>query len=173
MEEEKKEQEAPKEDLQKTAAPQDVKGFLAQIEATLYEYMVKKAPFALPIGVKEFIVKFSPYLIIVMAVLALPAMLGAIGLTTVLAPVAMVAGGYSWGPLLIISLIVSFAVIIMEIIAVPGLFKRSRGAWNILFYASLVSLVGGLLSLQGLIGTIIGAIIGWYILFQIRDMYKN
>lgn len=160
---------------QQTQAPQpksDIKGIAGQLEAMLDEYMVKKAPFALPLGVKEFIVKVSPYLIIISAILMLPVILAAIGISAILAPVALV-GGSTWGFSAIISLVVAVVVIIMELMAVPGLFKRSKKGWRLVFYASIVSLIGSILSINGIIGGIIGAIIGWYILFQVKDMYKN
>ncbi|MDO8240504.1 MAG: hypothetical protein Q7T51_00770 [Candidatus Moranbacteria bacterium] len=152
-----------------------------QLEAMLDEYMVKKAPFALPKEVKEFIVKVSPYLIIIFAVMGLPVILAAIGLTAVLTPFSMMGGygyygygyGYGWGFATIVSLAVAVITVVMEIIAVPGLFKRTKGAWKLLFYASIVSLIGGILAVHGIVGTIIGTIIGWYILFQVKDMYKN
>jgi len=142
------------------------------LEAILEEYLVKKAPFALPKEVKEFIVKISPYAAIILAVLALPAILAAIGISTFLAPFAIM-GAYNWGFNAIISLAVSAIVIVMEIMAIPGLFKRTKGGWRMLFYASIVSLIGSILSISGIIGGIIGAIIGWYFLFQVKDMYKN
>lgn len=161
-----------------TGAPQgaggmkkDMKGLIGQLEALLDEYMVKKAPFQLPMGLKEFIVKVSPYLIIIFAIMSLPLILGAIGLSTALAPFAMM-GGYGWGLAAIISLVTTVIVLVMEVMAVPGLFKRTRGGWHLVFYASIVSLIGSILAFN-IIGGIIGAIIGWYILFQVKDMYKN
>ncbi|MDD5396601.1 MAG: hypothetical protein PHW24_00915 [Candidatus Moranbacteria bacterium] len=154
----------------------DIKGMIAQLESMLDEYMVKKAPFALPIGLKEFIANVSPYLIIIFAVLALPAIFLALGLSAVFAPFAMMGGyayGHGWGLGVLISLIVSVVVLVMEVMAVPGLFKRTRGAWRLLFYASIVSLVGSILSISGIVGGVIGAIIGWYVLFQMKDLYKN
>jgi hypothetical protein len=152
----------------------DAKGLLAQLEAMLDTYMVTKAPFALPAELKEFIVKVSPYLIIVFAILALPLIFGAMGLTAVLSPYAMMGGGwgFGWGFRSIISLAVAVITLVIEVMAVPGLFKRTHGAWRLVFYASIVSLVGSLLSFN-IIGGIIGAIIGWYILFQVKDKYTN
>lgn len=172
--EENTKQEAPKEEPK--AGQKDIKGSLNQLEGFLDEYMVKKAPFALPAGAKEFIVKVAPYLIIIFAILAVPAILAALGLSAFLTPFAMMGGyglGYGWGYGVIISLAVSVIVLVMEIMAVPGLFKRTKGAWRLVFYASIVSLIGGILSIHGAIGAIIGAIIGWYILFQVKDLYKN
>lgn len=153
----------------------DVKGLVGQLESMLDEYMVKKAPFTLPLEVKEFIVKISPYLVIIMAVFALPLILGALGLTAILSPFAMMGGGwgFGWGFGAIVSLVVSVVTILMEVFAVPGLFKRTHASWRLLFYVSIVSLIGSILSVTGIVGGIIGAIISWYILFQVKDMYKN
>ena len=153
----------------------DVKGLVAQLEALLDEYMVKKAPFALPVGAKEFIANVSPYLIIIMAVMLLPFIVFALGLSAMLAPFAMMGAygaGYGWGFGHLVLLVATVATFTIEIMAVPGLFKRTKGSWRLLFYASIVSVVGNILSFN-IIGGIIGAIIGWYILFQMKELYKN
>jgi hypothetical protein len=171
--EENNQQEVPKQEHPKNKQ-KDMKGALAHFEAFLDEYLVRKAPFALPMGAKEFIVKVAPYLIIIFAILAIPAILAAIGLSAFATPFAMMGGyGYSWGYSVMISLIISVIVLVMEVIAVPGLFKRTKGGWNLVFYASIVSLIGSIISINGIISGIIGAIIGWYILFQVKDLYKN
>jgi MFS family permease len=158
-------------------AKAEVKGLVNQLESLLDEYMVKKAPFALPIGLKEFIVKVSPYLVIIFAILTLPIIFAAIGLSAFLAPFAMMGaawGGYGWGFGLgaIISLVAAVITLIVEAMAVPGLFKRTRGGWRLVFYATIISLIGSILSFN-IVGGIIGAIISWYILFQVKDMYTN
>ena len=150
----------------------DVKEGLNQLEATLHEFLVKKAPFAIPAVAKEFIVSVSPYLIIIFAILAIPLILAALGLTAFFAPYSVVVGG-GWGFSAIVSLVVAVITLVMEVMAVPGLFKRTKKAWRLVFYASIVSLIGSILSVSGIVGGIIGAIIGWYILFQVRDLYKK
>lgn len=144
---------------------------VAQLEAHLDEYMVKKAPFTLPAEAKELIVKVSPYLVIIFAVLAIPALLAALGMSAVLAPVAAL-GGHVWGFSAVISLVVAIVTLGLELMAVPGLFKRTKGAWRLVFYATIVSFVGSLLTFN-FVGGIIGAIIGWYILFQVKEKYQN
>lgn len=153
----------------------DIKGDISSFEAFLEEYLVKKAPFAIPAGGKEFIVKVAPYLVIILALIAIPGILLAIGATTILAPFAVVgyAIGHGFGILAVISLIISIVALVMELIAIPGLFKRTKSAWKLVFYASIVSFIGSVISIQGIIGAIIGIIIGWYILFQVKELYKN
>lgn len=146
-------------------------GLVAQLEAFLDEYMVKKAPFQIPMNGKELIVKISPYLVIIFAVIAIPALLGALGLSAVLAPIAAL-GGHVWGFGAILSLVVALITLGLELMAVPGLFKRTKGAWRLVFYATIVSLIGSLIS-YNIVGGLIGAVIGWYILFQVKELYKN
>jgi hypothetical protein len=176
-------QQEPKQEQKEQSAPEsepkveqkEAKGAMDSLEAFLDEYMVKKAPFALPIAAKEFIVKVAPYLIIIFAVIAIPGILLALGLSTVLAPFAMVgyAFGHGFGFLAIISLIISIIAVVLELVAVPGLFKRTKGGWRLVFYSSIVSFIGSIISITGIVSGIIGAIIGWYILFQVKDQYKN
>jgi ribosome-associated toxin RatA of RatAB toxin-antitoxin module len=59
----------------------------------------------------------------------------------------------------------------LEAIALPGLFKRTMQGWNFMFYSQLVSIIGGILS-YNIVGTLIGAVIGLYILYQVKNKYK-
>ena len=161
-----------------SSSKSDIKSLVSQLEAILDEHMVKKAPFTLPAGAKEFVVSVTPFLVIIFAVLALPLIFAALGISALLSPFAMMGGltagyGFGWGLGAIIALIVSIITLVIEAIAVPGLFKRTKGAWKLLFYASIISLIGSILSVNGLVGGIISAIIGWYILFQVKELYKN
>lgn len=147
----------------------DLKSALGQLEDTLEVYLVKKAP-ALPENVKEIIVKFAPWLTLIMLIIALPAILFAFGLGAIVAPFAMLGGvhaGISWG----LGLVFSAITLVIEVIALPGLFKRSKASWNLLFYATLVTAVDNLISFN-LGGLVIGSLISWYFLFQVKEYYK-
>ena len=161
---------------QKAQANSGITGILSQLEALLDEYMVTKAPFALPQEVKEFLVKVSPYLVIIFAVMALPLIFAALGLTAIFSPFAMMGGysyGFGWGFSATVGLVISVITLVIEVIAVPGLFKRTKSAWTLLFYASIISLIGSIISLTGIVSGLIGAVIGWYILFQVKELYQN
>ncbi|NTW15474.1 MAG: chromate transporter [Candidatus Moranbacteria bacterium] len=151
-------------------ASSDMKGVLAQLEAILDEYMVKKAPFAIPQNGKDLIVKVAPYLVIVMAIIAVPALLAGLGLSALLAPFALLGGHY--GVAAFISFVFAAISLVLDLLAIPGLFARSARGWRLSYYATLVGLVGNILSFN-VIGGLVGAIIGWYILFQVKDMYTN
>lgn len=151
------------------------KSVISELENILDTYMVKKAPFNLPPEVKKFIVKIAPYLVIISAIFALPLIFAAIGLSALLAPFAVLGGHgvFVWGVGSSIFFLLNLIAFGMEILAIPGLFKKTKSAWNLVFYASIVSLIAGVLSISGFFGAIIGAIIGWYIIFQVKDEYKN
>lgn len=153
-------------------AKEDIRGLVAQLEAFLDEYMVEKAPFTIPMGGKEFIVKVSPYLVIILAIMAIPVIMLGLGLTAVLTPFAVLGGVPHLGIFAFIAAITSLITLVIELAAVPGLFARTKKGWRLVFYATLVSLVGSILS-ANVLGGILGAVIGWYILFQVKELYRN
>ena len=135
----------------------DWKTYCVKLEDFLNIYFGQKAP-TLPDNVKEFIVKYGPYISLVLMVLSLPAILLAFGITGI-------TTSFSLGALL------SLAVVVLNVMALPGLFKRRLSAWRLMYYSSLVSALGALLAVN-LGGLIIGAVISFYFLFQIRSLYK-
>jgi hypothetical protein len=159
--------EAPREEMK-----QQVMGFVGKVEAHLDEYMVAKAPFHIPMGGKEFLAKVAPYLVILFAFMAVLALLALLGLSSLLAPVGMMMGGLAFGWFGIVAAVTSIGTLVLEVMAIPGLFKRTHAAWRLMFYASLVSFAGSILSFN-IVGAIIGGLIGWYILFQMKELYKN
>lgn len=146
-------------------------GMVSQFEAWLESVMVTKAPFQIPMGGKEFIATVAPYLVIIGAVLfalSLPALFG-LGM---LGGAVGMMGGSVWGFSVIVSLATGAVAVVIELMALSGLFKRTARSWRLVYYATLVSFAGNILSLN-IIGAIIGGIIGWYLLFQVKAVYKN
>jgi hypothetical protein len=142
---------------------------MGELETVLDNIFGKKAP-ALPENVKEMIVKYGPYITVVLLVMAAPAILAIFGLGTVLAPFSLLSGvsGFS---IYTITMILSLIIFALQIIALPGLFKRTMAGWRFMFYGSLVSAVSSLLSMN--IGSlVISTAISFYFLFQIRGYYK-
>ena len=143
-----------------------------QLETTLNEYFGKKAP-ALPAGLKEIIVKVAPWLTVIGILFAIPALLALLGLgglVGVLSPLGGLEGIHA-GVSYTIGLLLLVAAVILEGLAIPGLFARSKKGWTYIFYSQLVSAVSSLLT-GGIIGAVIGLIIGLYLIFQVREYYK-
>ncbi len=136
--------------------------------ASLDFYLVKKAPFQIPTAGKEFIVKFGPWIAILLLILALPGLLLMLGLGAALMPFGGVgyAAGFTY---LTVVLIAQLALLV---IALPGLFGRKMSSWTLVFYSQLVGIVFSLLA-GSILGALVGGLIGLYILFQIRPLYVN
>ena len=137
------------------------------LEKSLGDIFVGKL-WAFPEDVKNFIVKVAPYLTIIGVVVSVPAVLALLGLGTLGLPVMMGIG--FGGRNVMLSVVFLIATIVLEGLAIPGLFKRTLAGWRFIFWAVLV---GGLQSLFAMdIGSlIIGTGLGLYITFQVRSHY--
>lgn len=155
--------------IPKSPSTQDWKYYLKQLEDTLELYLVKKAP-ALPENVKETIVKFAPWITLILIILALPAILAIFGLSALVMPFSYL-GGFRYGLNYTLTIVVSAVVLIIEAIAIPGLMKRSKSAWNLVYYATLIGAIQNLISFN--IGAlVIGTLLSLYVLFQVKSYYK-
>jgi hypothetical protein len=144
---------------------------------------------SLPEGVKKLIVTWAPWTTLILGLLSLSAayslwrmmtytdsmvnyansvarMYGAPGTTTDISL-------FGW-----LSLVVIVIQAVIYLLAFSGLKARSKKGWDMLFYGLLVSVAYGIVSLfnsyvgfSGLIGSLLGAVIGGYFLFQIRPAY--
>ncbi len=149
----------------------DLKSALSQLENVLEEYLVKKAPFQIPQNIKEIIVSLAPWLSLIGVVLAVPSILVLFGLGTAMMPLGYMMGGLRYGATFSISMIFTVIILLLEAIAIPGLFKKARAGWNFMYYATLVGVVQNLIVFN-IGGLIIGSLIGFYILFQVKELYK-
>src|SRR3989344_9554377 len=141
------------------------KTYLKQLEDLLHEYLVKKAP-ALPSNIKDAIVKFAPWATLVIFILTLPAILLVFGFGALMAPFSFM-GGLTAGTNYILTFVFSAIQMVLEAMAIPGLFKNSRSAWNLVYYATLVGAVQYVVTFN-LGGLLIGSLLSLYILFQVR-----
>lgn len=155
-----------------TKAP-DYKASLNQLESLFEEYLGKKAP-AMPENIKETLTSFAPYIAIVGIVLTLPAVFTLLGIGAAMSPfTAFLGASYmmSYGFTYYVGIVVLIGSAILEALAIPGLFKRTKGAWQLMFYSSLVSFVGTVV--QGsVLGGLLSLLIGMYILFQVKEKYR-
>jgi hypothetical protein len=139
--------------------PKDVMGFLDY-------YLVQKAPFQIPGHGREIIVKYGPWIAVVLLVLSLPPLLLALGLGALVVPFGGVAyaAGFTYVTLLVL---VNIALLVA---ALPGLFARKMSGWNLLFYAQIVGFITSLL-MGSVVSGLVMLVITLYILFQVRGLY--
>lgn len=141
---------------------------LDQLDTTLEEYLLHKAPIQIPPNIKEAIVKFAPWIVIIFTLLSLPVIFGALALTSLFSPIAYAAGVSLYWVIPTIILIVS---VICNLLALPGLFNRTMLGWKYTFYGELLSILSTLLS-GNIAGAIVAGVLGLYILYQVKSYYK-
>jgi len=151
-----------------TTNKKDLKSYLSTLEDTLNLYLVKKAP-SIPENIKEIIVKYGPYLIIVSLFFSIPSILALFGLGSLF-------GSFHWGRYgLNTSYQFSMAILtislVLQAIAVPGLLKRTMSSWRLVYYSVLINCLHSLITFN-LANFLIGGLLSFYLLFQIKSYYK-
>lgn len=136
------------------------------------EDFFKKAP-ALPANAREGLVKITPWLALIFGVLGILGALGGIGLLTVFSPLAVFSGAdgvasYGGG---VIAAWIWLASSALLLAAYPGTKARKYSGWNLLFWYEVLNVVGSLVA-GSFVSAIIGGLIGFYLLFQIKSYYK-
>lgn len=129
----------------------------------------------LPASIKELVVNFAPWLAVLGGALGLLVFVPGTLILLFLSPLAAVGGGGLGYVMTIMNLILSIVGAVLSLMAFSGLRNRSLRGWTLLFWASMVYLVAGLLpiSFGGLLGVIIGGAIALYLLFQIKPYYDG
>ena len=153
------------------AEVKDSKKMLVDLENKLVD-ISKKLP-QLPDSVGEFLVKYGPYFIIVGLVMGIVSLLSVFGMMAAYSP--FMGMSYRYGDTgsyrVLLPVLIGLIPMVLQAIAVPGLLKRAKSAWNLVFYASLISVITSLFG-SNLMSGLIGVAINWYFLFQIRKFYK-
>lgn len=132
------------------------------------EEIFKKLP-PLPTNAVDVLFKITPWLALIFGILGVLTGLAGFGILTAFAPFAVAGGvsGYGLGFIAAIGLGVSS---LMMLLAFPGLRAGKMSGWTMLFWSEVVNVVASLVGFS--LGSVIGAIIAFYILFQIKPKFK-
>lgn len=156
-------------------APTGAKSSLPGLEGFFDTYLRIKAPWQLPSRAKEWIVQYGPWISLVLLILGalvlIPLLTLALGLTAITLPYAAAGGGLHtslWGWF---HILLSLVVLVMQGMAIPGLMKRKLSGWKLLYYAELLSVAISIINID-IIGALLGLVIGMYLIFQIRSYYN-
>jgi hypothetical protein len=144
-------------------------GILKSLEDFFQKYLVDKAPFHLPEKAKETIVKISPWISLILLIIALPILLAAFGVSLILAPAYLMAT-HSFGANFWIAWLFILATVVLEAMAISPLMKRQIRGWRFVYWGMLLSVVSNILNVS--VGGLVGNVIGLYILFQIKNKYQ-
>ena len=146
--------------------------YLNQLTKTLDKNYTKLP--SLPKGVNEFIVSVAPWLALVFGVLAVLAALGSFGILTALAPVAAVAGAGQYAFTGLFAAVVLLVQGAIELWSFPFLKARKVKGWNLMLYGLLLSVLSSvvMLSVGSIVSALVGFLIGYYFLYQVKSYYK-
>jgi hypothetical protein len=139
------------------------------LEQQIEGYFLEKAPFQIPVHIKEAIVKYAPWVNLVLMVFLLPAILVVLGIGTLLAPAGFL-GGIGSGFAYTLTIGLSIVTLALRVLALPGLFSRKRSGWVFTYYGDLINVALNILSFS-LFGLLFD-IIFLFVLFQVRNYYK-
>lgn len=162
------------------------------LEKQLDETFVKNSSYQLPKGLKDWIVKYSPWIALIVGVIGLWGAWTLWQLSRVTNSWVDYANSLSktfgtpvpvehhLGVLWYLALIVLIVQSVMQIMAFSGLRDRLKVGWNWLFYSALLNIVTAVLyifvdgrGLVSFIWSLVGTVIGLYFLFQIRSYYTS
>ena len=130
----------------------------------MLENWFKQVP-NLPASVHEILVKIVPWLALVFGILGVVAGLGALGLS----PLALL-GGIDASFVVLLTGVITIVSSVLMLMAFPKLQKRQYKGWELLFWSEVVNVVSAVLTLS--VGSVLGILIGFYLLFQIKRYYK-
>lgn len=139
-----------------------------QLQSMLEEWFKKLPP--LPANAVEGLFKIAPWIALVFGVIGVLGSLSGFGALTFLAPLAAMGGASNYYGLGIISTVGWLVSSVLMLLAFTGLKDGKMSGWNLLFWSEVVSVVASLVVFS--LGTIVGAAIGFYLLFQIKPKYK-
>lgn len=165
-----------------------MEAFIRPIENALAP-LFKEFP-ALPVGAKRALVKYWPIIAAVLGVAQLIAVLSlwrlghaATNIANYANQLSIAAGTGPITPELGIFYFLGLAVLFLDgtllLMAYAPLAARRKKGWDLVFLASLVNVAYGFLLMfdpyyggfMQFVSSLVGSAIGWYFLFQIRDMY--
>ncbi len=145
------------------ANPQAFEPYTAfdSVEQTLEQHLGATSKVQLPTNMRAGFVRFLPWV----ALLFLPIHFAGVLLLLGISALATLVGSTS-----IVGALVSAGVLVLDVIALPGLFGRTRHGWAFFVYAIALGAVGNVLSFS-LFGLVVSAALLW-LAFQVKYHYR-
>jgi len=118
----------------------------------------------------ETLVMITPWVALIFGILGVLALLAALGVLTALSPFMLLGAGVGAATGSLIGTGLALVSSVLLLMAFPGTKAHKMSGWNLLFWSEAVSAVSAVVSMA--FGGVVGAAIGFYILFQIKSHYK-
>ncbi|MBI4099716.1 hypothetical protein HY440_01790 [Candidatus Microgenomates bacterium] len=153
---------------------------LTDLIGTLEEWF-SKLP-ALPVSAKDVIVKIAPWLALIFGILGVLAGLGGVAALLGLGALGMAVvplGGYGAGTAYmaatatgVVFMLIALASSVLELLSFPGLKARKMAGWNYAFYSVAVGVIGAIVAFS-FFNAVVEAVVGFYLLFQVKSYYAK
>ena len=132
------------------------------LEKELEPIFTKQLP-AFPDNIKDLFVKIAPFLAIIGVIIGV----SGVGFLALFSPFAWFSGSLIYG----IGMIFLLLMVILDALAIPGLFAQKMAGWKYMYYAQFLNLIYSF-CMGNWISGLLGAFIGFWILFQIKEKYS-
>lgn len=139
-----------------------------QLISSIEEWFLKLP--ALPKKWLDVIVNITPWIALIFGILGVLGSFAAIGILTFLAPFVALGSGVGVASGGIIGAILAFVASALLLAAFPGTKAKKISGWNFLFWSEAASIISSVVAIS--VAGVVGALIGFYILFQIKSYYK-
>lgn len=143
---------------------------LTGLMSVLDDLMGSKAPFQIPTRLKTLAVRFGPLLVLGLMILTLPGQLMSLGMRVAVLPFSLIRGDADTFQLTL-DLSGNIGLMILMVMALPGLQERRAPGWYYLAFATALNSAAGLAS-GALVGPVIGGLLSLYVLVQLRRFYR-
>ncbi len=144
----------------------------AALEAWMLPFF-QKAPH-LPQNARQTLVDVAPWLALAGGILGLVGIFSTGAFTSLLFTLSFFRLGIF--PLLFtIGLLLALVSAVLDLLAYQPLVQHKKAGWNLLFYGMILSVVSLLLHVisgYGVFGQLVGVLVGFWLLFEVRDAYK-
>lgn len=131
----------------------------------------------LPHDIRQTIAGIAPWLALVFGILGLFAVLTGLSALPLLMslPFATAAMGGSFYMPMLVALIIGGVASVLDLLAFKPLSARKKKGWNLIYYGTLLSVLSSIVNMAfglGGITWLIGAVIGFWLLFEVRGLYS-
>ena len=125
---------------------------------------------SLPKSATDVLVKITPWIALIFGILGILAGLAGLGILTALSPFVMMGNGLSGTATSLLTAVLAVVSSALLLAGFPGTKAMKMAGWKMLFWSEVVSTISSVILLS--VSGVIGAFIGFYLLYQIKRYYK-
>ncbi len=139
-----------------------------KVISTAEEWFAKLPP--LPKDARSLIVKITPWIALIFGILGVLGAIGGLGIISGASGLVMMNSGVGGLGGSYVAVIIGLISSVLLLAAFPGTRAHKAKGWRLLFWSEAVNTIGAILAIS-LFGLLF-ALIGFYIIFQIKSYYK-